>query len=110
MATLVVFEFPSDGPWGQHMAEAYRDLADDIAHEPDLIWKAWTEAPDRSVAGGVYLFETPDGAQAYTAKHAARLKDWGVADIDVRQFEVNPVLSAVTKLGHATVGSHPKGA
>lgn len=36
MATLVVFEFPSEGPWGQQMPEAYRDLADEIAREPDL--------------------------------------------------------------------------
>ena len=104
MATLVVFEFPSQGPWGQQMAAAYRELAEDIAREPDLVWKAWTEAPDRSVAGGVYLFETPDGAQAYTAKHAARLKEWGITEIDVRQFEVSPTLSAVTGLDHAARG------
>ena len=108
MATLVVFEFPSEGPWGQHMAEAYRDLADDIAREPDLVWKAWTEAPDRSVAGGVYLFETPEGAQAYAIKHAARLKEWGVTEIDVRQFEVNSALSATTGLAHASRGIDPQ--
>jgi hypothetical protein len=90
------------------MAAAYRELADDIAREPDLVWKAWTEAPDRLVAGGVYLFETRDGAQAYTAKHAARLKEWGVTDIDVRLFEVNSALSEITGLSHGSATRAPE--
>jgi hypothetical protein len=97
VATLVVFEFPSVGPWGHEMAEGYRDLAADIAAEPHLVWKVWTESSTRGVAGGVYLFETQEAARAYTAKHAARLRAWGVTDIDVREFEVNSVLSELTR-------------
>jgi hypothetical protein len=97
MATLLVFEFPFSGPWGDEMAAALHGLALDIAGEPGLISKLWTEAPERGVAGGVYLFETEAAASAYTAKHSARLAQFGIAGIDVRSFAVNDALSAVTR-------------
>ena len=53
MTTLLVFEFGFRGPWGKEMAHALNGLALDIAQEPGLIWKVWTEAADRGVAGGV---------------------------------------------------------
>lgn len=96
MAILVVFEFPSEGPWGQEMAESYQELAGDIAAENGLVWKVWTEAPERGVAGGVYLFGAERAARAYIAKHAARLRAWGIPDIDVREFGVNRELSRLT--------------
>lgn len=98
MMTLVVVEFPSQGPWNKEMANAYRELATDIATEPGLIWKVWTEAPERSVAGGVYLFSTRQSADAYVAKHATRLQAWGIKNIDARTFEVNDELSFITRL------------
>lgn len=97
MTTLLVFEFPSEGPWGDSAADAYRGLAEDIAQEPDLIWKVWTESPEKGVAGGVYLFKTEDGARAYTEKHGARLKSFGITDIQVREYAVNEPLSAITR-------------
>lgn len=97
MTTLLVFEFPFSGPWGEEMAGALMGLAEDIAGEPGLIWKVWTEAPDRAVAGGAYLFETEAAARAYAAKHAARLEEFGVTGIDIRSFSVNETLSAVTR-------------
>src|SRR5690349_18505221 len=54
--TLVVFEFPFEGPWGQGLEAAMGELAADIAREERLAWKLWTEAPERGTAGGVYLF------------------------------------------------------
>ena len=53
MTTLLVFEFGFRGPWGEEMAPALNGLALDIAQEPGLIWKVWTEEPDRGVAGGI---------------------------------------------------------
>lgn len=97
MTILLAFEFPFGGPWGQEMAVALRGLADDIAAEPGLIWKVWTEAPDRGVAGGVYLFDSEENARAYTAKHTVRLNDFGIVDIDVRSFFVNEPLSVMTR-------------
>lgn len=100
MATLLVFEFPSTGPFGAEMTEAYRDLAADIAGEENLVWKVWTEDPERQVAGGVYLFRDAEGAAAYVEKHTARLTGFGVTDIAVTSYEVNEELSA---LDHATL-------
>lgn len=97
MTTLLVFEFEFRGPWGDEMADALNGMALGIAEEPGLIWKVWTEEQDRGVAGGVYLFDTVEHAQAYTEKHSARLKDFGVADIDVRSYAVNEALSIVTR-------------
>ncbi|MEW5421623.1 monooxygenase [Amorphus sp. 3PC139-8] len=97
MATLLVFEFPSEGPFGGAAAEAYRELAEDISQEPNLIWKVWTESSEKGVAGGVYLFETEDAARAYTEKHAARLTNFGITDIQVREYSVNDPLSVITR-------------
>ena len=97
MATLLIFEFQSSGPWGEEMANSFKELAFDIANEPGLKWKVWTEAPDRGVAGGVYLFEDANYAQAYNEKHAARLKDYGIGEIEARSFEVNEALSTTTR-------------
>ena len=97
MTTLLVFEFGFRGPWGKEMAHALNGLALDIAQEPGLIWKVWTEAADRGVAGGVYLFDSVEHAQTYTEKHSARLKDFGITDIDVRSYGVNESLSMATR-------------
>jgi len=97
MTTLVIFEFPFSGPWGDEMAGAMQGLATEIADEPGLIWKVWTEAPERSVAGGAYLFDSEAAADAYTKKHSARLAALGITDIDVRSFGVNEPLSVVTR-------------
>ena len=97
MATLLVFEFPYAGPWGDEMGAAMQGLAADIAAEPGLIWKVWTEAPERGTAGGVYLFETEAAAKDYVAKHSARLNAFGISGIEVRQFAANAALSAITR-------------
>ena len=97
MATLLVFEFPMEGPWGDEMAAAFSGLAEDIAGETGLIWKVWTEAPERKVGGGVYLFEDEASARAYTAKHSERLQGFGITGIDVREYDVNEALSVITR-------------
>lgn len=97
MATLLVFEFPSAGPFGPEAADAYRALAEDIATEQGLRWKEWTESPERGVAGGVYLFDTVDDAERYTAFHSERLLGFGITDVDARSFEVNEALSDITR-------------
>lgn len=95
MATLLVFEFPSAGPFGAEAVEAYRDLATDIAGEGGLVWKVWTEDPARQVAGGVYLFTTEELADAYTAKHTTRLEGFGVTGITATKYQVNEGLSEI---------------
>ncbi|MRX49973.1 monooxygenase [Paracoccus sp. S-4012] len=94
---LLQFDFPMTGPWGAEMAEAFRDLAEDIAAEPGLVWKIWTEAPDENRGGGLYLFETRPQAEAYREKHAARLAGMGVEGIRALIFEINRPLSQITR-------------
>lgn len=97
MATLLVFEFPSSGPFGAEAAVAYAELADSIASESGLRWKVWTEDPERSVAGGVYLFESRADAERYTAFHTERLASFGITGVDARSFDVNDALSIMTR-------------
>lgn len=95
MAQLLVFEFPSTGPFGAEAEAAYADLAADIAGQDGLIWKAWTEDPQRQVAGGVYLFADEASAQAYVKKHTARLAGFGITDITATSYQVNEGLSLI---------------
>lgn len=97
MATLLVFEFPSDGPYGDEAVAAYRELAEHIAQEHGLRWKVWTESPGRNVAGGVYLFDNAADAERYTAFHSERLAGFGVTGIDARSYDVNEALSVITR-------------
>lgn len=97
MATLLVFEFPSDGPYGAEAVEAYGELAQHIAQEQGLRWKVWTENPSNKVAGGVYLFETQADAERYTAFHTERLGGFGITNIDARSYDVNEGLTAITR-------------
>ncbi len=95
MTQLLVFEFPSTGPFGAEAETAYADLAKDIAGQEGLIWKVWTEDPQRGVAGGVYLFADEASAQAYVEKHTARLAGFGITDITATSYQVNEGLSRV---------------
>ncbi|AGS33554.1 monooxygenase [Corynebacterium maris DSM 45190] len=100
MAVLLVVEFPSAGPFGAEAATAYDALARDIAEQEGLIWKVWTEAPERNVAGGVYLFTGQATADAYVEMHTRRLAGFGITDVSVTSYEVNEDLSAID---HATL-------
>ncbi|MEW6707809.1 MAG: monooxygenase [Pseudomonadota bacterium] len=94
--TLLYIDFPFQGPWGPQLAAACEGLAADIASEPGLRWKLWTEAPDNGRAGGAYLFDRREDAQRYLDKHVPRLRAFGVMEADVRLCEVNAALSDIT--------------
>jgi hypothetical protein len=97
MPTLVQFDFPMQGPWGDEMATAFRDLAGIISRSPGLRWKIWTENETEQTGGGIYLFEDEDSARAYVEEHTARLEGFGVKDIRARVFEVNESLTEMTR-------------
>ena len=97
MSVLLQLDFPFKGPWGSDMAKAMEGLAMDIANEPGLIWKIWTENPETERAGGIYLFETSEAAQAYATKHIARLGTFGITGIVAHHFNVNEPLSRITR-------------
>jgi hypothetical protein len=95
-ATLLLVEFPMTG-FGPARTEALRPLAEDIAGEPGLIWKIWTEAPAEGRAGGVYLFESRAIAEAYLAKHSKRLAARGVTGIEASFRGVDETLSRIDR-------------
>lgn len=90
-------DFPFNGPFGEQMSAAMQDLAADIAQETDLLWKIWTENEQQQEAGGIYLFNTQQGAQVYLEKHSQRLQAAGVTNIRSRIFAVNRPLSLLDK-------------
>ena len=95
--TLVQFDFPYAGPWGAEMTAAFGGLAQDIAAEPGLVWKIWTENRAEGRSGGIYVFDSAEAAATYRDKHAARLASFGITDVAARSFDVNGDLSAVTR-------------
>lgn len=95
--TIIVFDFPARPPGGPEQAAALRALAEDIAAEPDLLWKIWTEGKTEGRAGGIYLFRTRAAAEAYHAKHAARLAAMGITGIEATYRTCNAPLTAITR-------------
>ena len=95
MKTLLQVDFPFDGPFGQDMAAAMKELAESIAREPGFIWKLWTENADTKEAGGIYLFEDEASARKYLEMHTARLKGFGVPVVNAKVFQVNEALSVI---------------
>jgi hypothetical protein len=94
--TVLIFDFPN-GAFGPDRTEALRPLAADIADQPGLLWKIWTEEPGAARAGGVYLFATRAAAEAYHAMHAARLAARGVTGIEATYRGVNETLSLIDR-------------
>ncbi|MBK5914255.1 monooxygenase [Rhodocyclus purpureus] len=97
MAVLLQVDFPFQGPWGEAMSEAMRGLAQSIAGEPGLLWKIWTENAAAGEAGGIYLFADRASAEAYLAMHSARLKSFGIPQVNAKLFDVNAELSAIDR-------------
>lgn len=97
MPILLQIDFPFQGPWGDELSVAMQGLAQSIAQEPGLVWKIWTENPDRGEAGGIYLFTDRPSAEAYLAMHTARLAGFGVLYVNAKLFEVNRGLSAIDR-------------
>jgi len=97
MPTLVQFDFPMQGPWGEEMAGAFRELAEMIAETPGLRWKVWTESEVEGLGGGIYLFDDEASARAYVEEHTIRLAGFGITDVHAKVFDVNEPLSAVTR-------------
>ena len=97
MAKLLHIDFPFQGPFGEQMTEAMRELAVSINDEPGFISKIWTENAEQGEAGGIYLFKSEETAQSYLEKHSARLKEFGVDNINAKIFDVNEPLSKINK-------------
>ena len=94
---LVQFDFPYEGPFGDEMAAAYRGLAESINEEPGFLWKIWLENAATAESGGIYLFADAASAEAYVRKHAARLGEFGITNINAKVFDVNVELTRVNR-------------
>jgi hypothetical protein len=93
---LLIFDFPNT-EFGEARTEALKPLAEDIARQPGLLWKIWTEDRAAGRAGGVYLFESRAAAKAYHAMHAKRLAARGVTGIEATYRGVNEPLSRIDR-------------
>ena len=96
MPTLLQFDFPTAGLWGDEMASAFGDRARLIARTPGPRWKVWTDNEAEGSAGGIYLFDGDLSALACAEEHTARLEGFGITGIRVRLFRVNEPLTAIT--------------
>lgn len=103
MPCVLQMDFPTEGPFGAAMADAFSELAESINDEPGFLWKIWTESRDTNEAGGIYLFASYEDAQRYLHKHTERLGGFGITDITSKIFEVNDTLSAIN---HAPLPRH----
>ncbi len=97
MTILLQVDFPYQGPWGEAMVGAMKELAQSIAQEPGLLWKIWTENQEKQEAGGIYLFADRASAEAYLSMHTARLKAFGIPHVNGKLFEVNTALSQIDR-------------
>lgn len=95
MSYILQVDFPYPGPWGHDMFEAMESLARSIADEPGLVWKIWTMNEAAGEAGGIYLFKDAASAEAYLAMHTARLKGFGIPQVNGKIFEVHDALSKI---------------
>jgi hypothetical protein len=96
MTKVLQIDFPYTGPFGEEMAEMSRELAHSITEEPGFIWKIWTESSEANQGGGIYLFTDQPAAEAYLKKHAARLKEWGINEVNAKIFDINQELTQLT--------------
>lgn len=94
---LLQIDFLYQGPTGEAMAEAFSPLAQSIKDEKGLIYKIWTENSQNGEAGGIYLFDNEENANAYLTMHTARLQSFGIANINAKIFDINEKLSRITK-------------
>jgi len=97
MAVILQVDFPSLGPFGEEMSQAYQQLAESINQEDGLLWKIWTENSANQEAGGIYLFDSQANAEKYLHMHTARLQSFGIDHIRGKISEVNQALSAINQ-------------
>ena len=97
MAVILQVDFPSQGPFGEEMSQAYQQLAESINQEDGVLWKIWTENSAAQEAGGIYLCDSQDHAEKYLRMHTARLQSFGIDNIRGKIFEVNQPLSTINQ-------------
>ena len=83
------------GPFGKELAAQQQDMARALKEEHAMVWKIWTEAPERQRAGGLYLFEDRDALRRFRDRHIPLLEGAGASDIRVLELDVNEPLTDI---------------
>jgi hypothetical protein len=99
MKLLVVRYGRQLGKDDPEQARGFLEAAEKIAGLPGLVWKLWGYDDSEHVAESVYLFDTADHARAWGdgPMKAALGSHPGISDIEVRYYDVDEELSAVTR-------------
>jgi hypothetical protein len=93
---VIFIDFPNHD-FSAERTEALKPMAEDIAKAPGMIWKIWTEERQLGRAGGVYLFQNRDLAEAYAEAHRVRLAKRGVHEMVAEYRTINPTLSRIDR-------------
>jgi hypothetical protein len=99
MKLLVVRYQRERGSDDAEQAERFLAGAERIAELPGLVWKLWSYDDDAQRAENVYLFESEEHARAWgEGPLVPSLSQYpGVSAIEVRYYDVDERLSAVTR-------------
>lgn len=83
----------------EEYTETVTPLAEPIAAVEGLLWKVWLMDAEHSEAGGIYLFASPESAQAYlTGPIITGLgQNPKFSDISVKVSGIDSGLSAITR-------------
>ncbi|UCC80286.1 MAG: YdhR family protein [Candidatus Zixiibacteriota bacterium] len=78
---------------------AVSEMAEDFAAVDGLRWKVWIMNESRKEAGGIYLFNDQPSLDAFLKGPLAAgvTSHPALADFSVRQFDVMPDITAVTR-------------
>ncbi len=98
MSVILQIDFPMPANMmGENLVKQAIPLAESIAQEPGLISKIWTENPETSEAGGIYLFTDRESANRYKEMHVKRIEAMGLKNINCKIFDINEPLTKITK-------------
>jgi hypothetical protein len=99
MKLLVVRYRRQLGKDDPEQARSFLAAAERIAELPGLLWKLWAYDDPEHLAESIYLFETGDHARAWGdgPLRSALGSHPGISEIEVRYYDVDEQLSAVTR-------------
>ena len=99
MKLLVVRYGRTLGKDDPEQARGFLAAAEKIAGLPGLLWKLWGYDDSEHVAESIYLFDTDEHARAWGdgPMKSALGSHPGISDIEVRYYDVDEQLSAVTR-------------
>jgi hypothetical protein len=99
MKLLVVRYGRQLGKDDPEQARGFLAAAEKIAGLPGLLWKLWAYDDSEHVAESIYLFDTDEHARTWgEGPMKSSLGSFpGISDIEVRYYDVDEQLSAVTR-------------